>query len=180
MRIILCYCNSSLYLLVKRVIMISVYFHKDVCFKSRYSLSDSVTRLSARVKTNRPMERLKGGLFGSVEPNKVLLWHLNLPRPYAGMVGLKGSFAGKNGCTELSGRFEIPKSTRVLLNGCLIVSIILLFFPFIYEMSESASVDLLTVPVILLVIWIVSVFFYHRGAIVDIEYISQMIKTAFE
>ena len=66
------------------------------------------------------------------------------------------------------------------MNSCLIVSIILLFFPFIYEMSESASVDLLTVPVILLVIWIVSVFYYHRGAIVDIEYISQMIKTAFE
>jgi len=55
------------------------------------------------------MERLKGGLFGSVDPNKVLLWHLNPPHPYSGSIWFRGSFVEKNGHTELSGRFGRAK-----------------------------------------------------------------------
>lgn len=112
--------------------MISVCFYKDASFKSKHALADSILRLSACVKPNRPIERLKGGLFGSVDPNNVLLWHLNPPHPYSGSIWFKGSFVEKNGYTELSGRFEIPKPTRVLLNALLVVSILLLLFSYLY------------------------------------------------
>ena len=160
--------------------MISVYFHKDACFKSRHSLADSISRLSGCVKSNRPMERLKGGLFGSVEPNKVLLWHLNPPHPYSGSIWFRGSFVEKNGYTELSGRFEIPRPTRLLLNAMLIVSFLLLIFSYLYEMNESVRFDLLILPMILLVVWVAMVFCSHRGKTIDIEYISKMMESAFE
>ena len=160
--------------------MISVYFHKDAFFKSKHSLADSILRLSACVKPNRPLERLKGGLFGSVDHSKVLLWHLNPPHPYSGSIWFRGSFVEKNGYTELSGRFETPKPTRFLLNALLIVSILSLLFLYLYEMSESARLDLLILPFVLLVIWVVMVFCFRRGKTFDIEYISKMIETAFE
>lgn len=158
----------------------SVYPYRDVCFQSRYSVSDSISRLSRSVKNNRFIERLKGGILGTVNPDKVIL--RNAPRPfriYVGFLQFNGSFSEKNVATELTGRFEIPKCARVLMNIWLIVSVILFCLPYVFDISEAANVATLTLSVFLLLLWLLMLLLSYQRGKLDIEKISQTIKDAF-
>ena len=157
----------------------TIYPHRDASFKSSYTLSESVARLFSRVKNRRLIRRLEGGIFGTVEPEKVILQHLHPLRFYAGVMQFRGTFSERNGSTQLSGRFEVPKCGRVLMNTWFVVTIILLCLPYIFEISEPASAAILTLSVFMIFLWIIIILIiYRRGKIDDIEYISREINDA--
>ena len=157
----------------------TIYPHRNASFKSSYTLSESVSRLSSRVKNRRLIRRFEGGIFVTVEPEKVILQHLHPFRFYAGFLQFSGSFSEKNGAIQLSGRFEVPKCGRVLMNTWLAMSIILLCLPYIFEISEPASTTILTLFVFMMFLWIFMILVsYRRGKIDDIEYISRKINDA--
>jgi len=144
----------------------TIYPHRDASFKSSYTLSESVARLFSRVKNRR--------LIRSLLPQ-----HLHPLRFYAGVMQFRGTFSERNGSTQLSGRFEVPKCGRVLMNTWFVVTIILLCLPYIFEISEPASAAILTLSVFMIFLWIIMILIsYRRGKIDDIEYISREINDA--
>ena len=86
--------------------MISLYSSKHVSYESKYSLSDSVARLSDRVKKDNLWNRLTGGILGNVKADKVTLRYFNPWKILSGGIQFEGSFVGKNGSTLLIGRFQ--------------------------------------------------------------------------
>lgn len=167
--------------------MISIYPYTDAWFESKYPVSESVSRLSARVKNVRwpfflAWPLWEGGVLGTVEPGKVILRHWKPWRYFTGRIRFKGSFTEKNDSTVLSGRFEFPKYDRVFMTLWFVATIVLFLFPFILNMSESSRVGFFAVPALMLFLWIVSVLWswrcWHWGKM-EIEYISQTIKDVF-
>lgn len=151
-----------------------IYPYKNIQFQSKYTLAESILRLSAHVAKNDIVGRLKGGVLGSVTKDKVFLMHLSPWRFYAGFLRFKGTFKNEGGVVILCGNFEINKP--ILMNAWIVLSILLFISQYIFQISEVASLSLMTLSVLMLLVWIFLLFIgYRRGKIDDIGKISSTI-----
>jgi hypothetical protein len=157
--------------------------YRDARFENKYPVSESVSRLSARVKKRSSLSIpfTEAGVFGTVKPGEVSLFYVKPWSWYSRMITFTGSFTEKNGSAVLSGRFELS-GYRVIMNLLLVATIFFFLFPFISNMSESLRESFFAIPASMLIVWIVSVLMgwrcWHLRKI-EIEYISRTINGAF-
>jgi hypothetical protein len=153
--------------------MKSIYLNKYASYGTKHSLSDAVTHVAGRVKKDNWRSRLQGGIFGTVKPDKVILRHFHPWKLFSGGVQFEGSFTKKNGAAVLEGRFQLPKIARVFMNSWLMVTIFLLCY-------SLTKVELISIPVVMLVLWLGNLFIIRSWGKSDIEYVSQTIIDALQ
>lgn len=158
-----------------------IFPEKEVFFVSGHSMSDSVSLLSAKVKSETWLRQLQieESVVGTVSADEVILYHYRTwPLRWNALQPLfRGSFSKKNGSVVLSGRFKVNRASRIFMTFWLIGTTLLFLFPFVYIKNES-SVSFLAIPMVLLSIWFANAFISYRFGHRDIEYISSIIKKA--
>ena len=148
--------------------MISLYPTRHASYASKYSLSDSVARLSDRVKKDNWRNRLRGGILGTVKPDEVILRYFRPLNIFSAGMRFHGSFVEKNGSTVLIGRFQVPKLTRMFSASWLAIAIILSFYSLIRG-------ELLAVPLSMFILWIAPILIIRLWGRTDIDYVSRTV-----
>jgi hypothetical protein len=143
---------------------------RDASFVSKYSLEDSVARLSGRVKKDNWGNRLSGGgILGIVRRDKVILRYFHPLNVFSGGTRFQGSFVEKDGPIVLIGTFQLPSFARMFLVAWLVITIIL----FAYSLRRP---ELLAVPLSMLILWIASILISRRWGRIDVEHVSRTIN----
>ena len=153
--------------------MKSIYLNKYASYGTKYSLTDAVAHVACRVKKDNFRNRLQGGIFGTVKPDKVILRHFHLWKLFSGGVRFEGAFTKKNGAVVLEGRFQLPQIARVFMNSWFMVTI----FLFCYSLSR---VEFISIPVAMFALWLGNLFIIGSWGKSDIEYVSQTITDALQ
>jgi hypothetical protein len=140
--------------------LISLCPEREVSFRSNHSVTEAVKKLSARLQAETLHTKLKGGIFGIVRPEKVLLKYY---RPWLGYyIVFTGTFSMQKDSVLLSGRFESSKPIQVA-NLCWLLCIIFFFcFPFMFISNSAIVYDFLAIPIVILLIWVCNFAFYCR------------------
>ena len=151
--------------------MTPLYPNKYATYESKYSLSDAVAHLSAKVRKDNLPNRLRGGILGTARPEKVILRHFYPWQMFSGGVRFEGSFVEKDRSTVLAGTFKMPTSGRVFIILWLAVTVLLFCYSII-------TVELLPIPISMLFLWIITILITWRWGKLDIDYISHAVKDA--
>lgn len=151
-----------------------VFPRTEVTFKSKYSVVDSVSRVSDRIDKGKWGSLPGGAVLGTVTPEKVILRHRRTG--FADVMVFSGSFSELEGGTILSGTFDVPRIIRVFLTCWLLCVVFLFGYTLIFMENTSAMLAFGAIPLFLLLSWLANVYLIRVWGQRDIEYLSNLIS----